>query len=70
MRDTIHSLARRLVAAAAALVLIGTAACSEGVTAPHAAPAAKASTSLAKQQENRAVQAGGRRRAGYNVVAD
>ena len=70
MRDIIHTLARRAVAAAAALVLIGTAACSESVTAPTAAPTAKASAGLAKQQEKRAEQARGRRRAGYNVVAD
>jgi hypothetical protein len=71
MRDTIHTLARRVVAAAAVAVLFGTAACSEGPTAPGATPVAKASASLAKQQKHtRAGQAGGKRRAGYNVVAD
>ena len=71
MRDTIHTLARRAVAAAAVAALIGTAACSEGPTAPGVARAAKASPSVATQQTKpRAVQAGGKRRGGYNVVAD
>ena len=71
MRHEINTLARRVVAAAAVAVLLGTAACSEGPTAPSATSGARASSSLAKQQqETHATQARGKRRAGYNVVAD
>jgi hypothetical protein len=67
MPDTIHTLARRALAAAAVVVVIGAAACSESPTAPGAAPRARAGSSLAKQQANKA---GAARRGGYNVVAD
>ena len=71
MPDPLPTLTRRALVAAAAAALMGAAACGEAPTAP-AAPSARATPELARQQPGMDVSVRGAkgRRSGYNVVAD
>ena len=67
MPDTIRTLARLALAAAATAVAVGATACGASPTAPANAPHASALSSAAHQPGAKATAG---RRGGYNVVAD
>ena len=71
MRRLIQQHIRRALAVAAVAAAAGTTACAEGpTTAPLAPQSAAAKSSAPKISKGTPTMAGGKRRGGYNVVAD